>query len=237
MAILETAGGGSWDKDRRAPRRGGALAVLLFVVKGGVLCLGTVVLALCGGFLVFLHHLDRADAPQVHRADGIVALTGGAERISDAVDWLRHGNGARLLISGVARDVTRERLAQKAPAVREWLGCCIDLGHAAQTTVGNAKETRHWAGANGYRSLLVVTSSYHMPRAMVELRRHLPDVELHPAPVVTEKLKGLDFWRHPDLLRTIGMEYAKFLVAYARASLTSTRPPGEISAASNRRPV
>jgi uncharacterized SAM-binding protein YcdF (DUF218 family) len=235
MAILETAGDGSWGKDKRAPELRSGLSVLIKLLRYGTLSLATAALVFAGGFVFFLQGLERTDAPHMKRADAIVALTGGAERISDAVDRLRNGNGARLLISGVAYDVTRERLAGKAPSVREWLRCCIDLGHAARTTVGNAKETRHWAALNGYRSLIVVTSSYHMPRAMIELKRQLPDVELYPAPVVTEKLKALDFWRHPELLRTIGLEYAKFIVAYVRASLTWTRPAGEISDASNRR--
>jgi uncharacterized SAM-binding protein YcdF (DUF218 family) len=237
MAILETAGDGSWGKDKRTLGRRSGLFVLIRLMKYSALSLATAAIVFASGFLFFLQGLERVDSAHVRRADGIVALTGGAERITDAIDWLRNGNGARLLISGVARDMTRERLASRAPAVREWLRCCIDLGHAARTTVGNAKETRHWAAQNGFRSLIVVTSSYHMPRAMIELKRQLPDVELFPAPVVTDKLKALDFWRHPELLRTLGLEYTKFVVAYLRASLTWARSPGEISDASNRRRV
>jgi uncharacterized SAM-binding protein YcdF (DUF218 family) len=235
MASLETAGNGSWDKDRHT--RGAQVAVrrIVLVLK----LLGTAgVAASCiflFGFVAFLHSLERADQAPPHRADAIVALTGGAERISDAVEWLKNGSGKRLLISGVAHDVTRERLAHKAPAVRDWLQCCIDLGHAAQNTVGNAKETRHWVTSHGYRSLLIVTSSYHMPRALVELRRQLPGIDLHAAPVVTEKLKAMDFWQHPGLLKTISIEYAKFVVAYVRASLTSAHPMGESTENSTRR--
>ncbi len=237
MAILDTAGNGSWSKDKRGPGLRGGASLALRLLKFAALAALTTAVVFVSGFLLFLHGLERTDAPHVGRADGIVALTGGAERITDAVDWLRGGNGARLLISGVAHDVTREHLAQKSPAVREWLRCCIDLGHAAQNTVGNAKETRHWVSTNGYRSLIVVTSSYHMPRALVELRRQLPGIDLVPAPVVTEKLKAMDFWRHPGLLRTIGVEYAKFVVAYVRAGLTPARPLGEISDATTRRRV
>jgi uncharacterized SAM-binding protein YcdF (DUF218 family) len=235
MAILETASDGSWGQDKRAPDMRNRSSIALKLVKYGCLSLATALAVFLAGFLVFLVKIERSDSHHLRQADAIVALTGGAERISDAVDWLRNGNGGRLLISGVARDVTRDRLAQKAPGIREWLRCCIDLGHAARTTVGNAKETRHWVEAHGYRSLLVVTSSYHMPRALVELRRQLPSIELVPAPVVTEKLKAMDFWQHPALLRIIGLEYAKFVVAYARASLTPGRPMAEISDATTRR--
>jgi uncharacterized SAM-binding protein YcdF (DUF218 family) len=235
MAILESAGNNSWGKDRGAPSPRGRGSLLLRLMAYAVIALISASAVFAAGFFFFIHSLARAETDQMRPADAIVALTGGAERISDAVDWLRGGKGQRLLISGVAHDVTRERLAQKAPQVRDWIRCCIDLGHAARNTVGNAKETRYWVAANGYRSLIVVTSSYHMPRAMVELRRHLPGVTLIRAPVVTEKLKAMDFWTNPGLLRTIGVEYAKFVVAYARASLTPARPMVEISAVSSQR--
>ncbi|MGL4240429.1 MAG: YdcF family protein [Beijerinckiaceae bacterium] len=237
MAILETAGNGSWGKDGGAPLtpRGSSLLLRTLLFLGFSAASAAAVFAI--GFFFFLSSLVRTDAAQVRRADAIVALTGGAERITDAIDWLRDGKGRRLLISGVAHDVTRERLAQKVPQYRDWLQCCVDLGHAAQNTVGNAKETRHWVTTNGYRSVLVVTSSYHMPRAIIELERQLPGITLIRAPVVTEKLKAMDFWGNPGLLRTIGVEYAKFVVAYARASLTPARPIAEISSVTSQRRV
>ena len=128
-----------------------------------------------------------------------------------------------------------DQLARKSPGLRTWLGCCVDVGHEALNTVGNAEETRAWAADRGYRSLLVVTSSYHMPRAMLELRRHMPDVRLIAAPVVTERLQDMRLWNDLPLLRTLGQEYAKFLVAYVRASLTRPAPLDQITAHANRR--
>jgi uncharacterized SAM-binding protein YcdF (DUF218 family) len=233
MAILETVGDDGWGKGRfkgqGAPRgNGGASMIRRMLIALGLGML-TSVLLFMAGFVLFLNSLTRVDAGHMPKADAIVALTGGAERISDAVDWLKGGRGQRLLISGVAHDVTRERLAQKAPQVRDLIHCCIDLGHAAQNTVGNAKETRHWVTSHGYRSIIVVTSNYHMPRAIIELERQLPGIALVRAPVVTDKLKAMDFWTNPSLLRTIGTEYAKFVVAYVRAGLTPGRPMVESS--------
>lgn len=233
MAILDTAGSGGWRKGGGASARPLAVRTLQWLAAAAAA--GAACVAL--GFLVFLWSLARTEPGALRKADGVVALTGGVDRISDAVRWLSVGGGSRLLISGVAHDVTAEQLAAKAPAMRPWLRCCVDLGRAARTTVGNAKEIRHWAQANGYRSLLVVTSSYHMPRAMVELRRRLPDLDLVPAPVVTAKLQDMDFLAHPGLLRTIGVEYLKFLVAYVRAALTPLRPSGETGLTANRRPA
>jgi uncharacterized SAM-binding protein YcdF (DUF218 family) len=198
---------------------------------------GSMLLAFVVGFLLFLLNLDRKEPSDLARADGIVALTGGASRIPDAVEWLSHNRGKRLLISGVGVSTTLDRLVQQTPPLKPWLGCCIDLDHQARNTVGNALEARRWANAKGYRSLIVVTSSYHMPRAMLELQRHMPEMTLIAAPVVTKRLQVMDFWQDPQLLQTVGLEYGKFLVAYARARLTTPAASDDITASANRRRV
>jgi uncharacterized SAM-binding protein YcdF (DUF218 family) len=237
MAILDTAGNGGWRKQGTSARGGAGMPVLLKVLLSLFGLCAAAGAAVVLGFVAFLWSIDRKEPVDIRMADGVVALTGGVDRISDAVQWLSAGSGKRLLISGVAPDVTAERLAAKAPEIKPWLRCCIDLGHAARNTVGNAKEIRHWALANGYRSLLVVTSSYHMPRAMVEMRRQLPDFVLTPAPVVTPRFQTMDFRNHPELLRIIGVEYLKFVAASVRAALTPARPVGETSDTANRRRV
>jgi uncharacterized SAM-binding protein YcdF (DUF218 family) len=235
MAILDTAGDGRWGNDGRQPSVLAARSLALLLLKAAALSATTAVLAAGLGFLYFIYTLERSEPRTVRKADGIVALTGGADRIGDAVQRLAQGGGRRLLISGVGHEVTAETLAARSPDLRRWLRCCVDLGHAARNTVGNAKEIRYWAASHGYRSLLVVTSSYHMPRSLVELRRQLPDIELIPAPVVTARFQAMDFWQHPEVLKTIGLEYMKFLAATARAALTPARPMGEISDSANRR--
>jgi len=201
------------------------------------LAAAAVIGALLAGFPVFVASLDRSEPHALPRGDAIVALTGGADRIPDAVGWLAQGRGARLLISGVGAQTRVEQLARRSPLMQTWLGCCIDVGHEALNTVGNAEEAGAWAARRGYRSLLVVTSSYHMPRALLELRRRMPETELIPAPVVTDRLQGMRLWSDPQLLRTLGQEYAKFLYAWARACLTRPAASGEIAAQSNRRPA
>jgi uncharacterized SAM-binding protein YcdF (DUF218 family) len=189
----------------------------------------TAFLVFLGGFVVFMQSLDRQEAAVVASGDGIVALTGGVERIPDALDLLAQGRGRRLLISGVNENVSVSQLAQKAPRLRTWLKCCVDLDHQARNTVGNAEETRLWSRLHGYRSLVIVTSSYHMPRALIELQRHMPDVSLIPAPVVTHRLQDPAFWSDVSLLKVLGQEYAKFVVAYVRSCLTSPSAIVEIT--------
>jgi uncharacterized SAM-binding protein YcdF (DUF218 family) len=189
----------------------------------------------CGGFFGFVASLDRLEPQGLPKGDAIVALTGGTDRIPDAVGWLAQGHGERLLISGVNTQISVDQLVQKAPRLRSWLTCCVDLDHQARNTVGNALETRRWAQGRGYRSLVIVTSSYHMPRALLELRRHMPETEFIAAPVVTERLHGLQYWRDLPLLKVLGQEYAKFVVAYARARLTTPSRSDDITADTHRR--
>jgi 1-acyl-sn-glycerol-3-phosphate acyltransferase len=231
--IMDQAASHKETSDRKDPPGRLLKAVLLVGVSASL----TAVAVAMVGFFVFLASLDRKEPASLARADGIVALTGGANRIPDAVEWLSNDRGKRLLISGVGASTSLEKLVQQTPPLKPWLGCCIDLDHIARNTVGNALETRRWATAKGYRSLIVVTSSYHMPRAMLELQRHMPGMQLIAAPVVTERLQVMDFWQDPQLLRTVAQEYAKFLVAYARARLTSPSASDDITASAPRRRV
>ena len=69
---------------------------------------------------------------------------------------------------------------------------------------------------HGFRSLIVVTSAYHMPRAMAELGHQLPGVKLIAFPVVTEKMRNEQWWSHPATTRLLISEYAKFILAMVR---------------------
>jgi uncharacterized SAM-binding protein YcdF (DUF218 family) len=175
--------------------------------------------ALFAGFVWFALQVADRETPLDQMADGIVALTGGASRITDAVELLASGRGQRLLITGVAPTTNTAELARLVPDHERWFGCCIDLDYAAANTVGNAVETRRWARERGFRSLVVVTSGYHMPRAMLELSHRLPDVTLIPFPVVTGQNRDEPWWQHPGTAKLLAFEYLKFLVAAARIGL------------------
>jgi len=175
--------------------------------------------ALAGGFVWFAFSVADEESPLNRTADGIVALTGGASRISDAIELLASGRGRRLLITGVGPTTNTAELMRLAPDHERWFGCCIDLDYTAANTIGNAAETRRWARERGFRSLVVVTSGYHMPRAMLEIRHRLPDVTLIPFPVVSGQIRAEPWWRHPATAKLLVFEYLKFLVAAARIRL------------------
>jgi uncharacterized SAM-binding protein YcdF (DUF218 family) len=174
------------------------------------------VVAFALGFAVFAEGIERQTGRDPGRADAIVALTGGEDRIDVAVRLLAEGRGTRLLISGVNRQTSKDALRDQAPAPAELYDCCIDIGREARDTIGNANETQAWVDTHGFRSLIIVTSSYHMPRTIAELERVLPGVVLVPHAVVSEKLHVDRWWRHSATARVLFREYLKFLPAAAR---------------------
>lgn len=170
-------------------------------------------------------------APEPARADAIVALTGpSAERVNAAIRLLEQDKGQRVLISGVNREVRRQELRALTPGSNRLFNCCVDLGFEAKDTVGNAQEIAAWADAKGYDSLIVVTSDYHMPRALTEIRAAAPGVELTPYAVETPSLDNSRWWKAAVTARRMTLEYMKYLAALARATVGGGRAaPAEAS--------
>jgi uncharacterized SAM-binding protein YcdF (DUF218 family) len=177
------------------------------------------------GFVGFAERITKAAPPADPRADAIVVLTGGSARIDGALQLLAERRASRLLISGVNPSVSSKDLARLVGGdLRDDLDCCVDLGHDAIDTVGNAAEARSWVKERGFSSLIVVTSDYHMPRSMAELANAMPDVELIPFPVSNPQLRLADWWRDPPTLALLATEYGKYLFARARQFLPGATP-------------
>jgi uncharacterized SAM-binding protein YcdF (DUF218 family) len=172
-----------------------------------------------GGFLWFLLAVPSEEVPLVRNADGIVVLTGGASRIADAVELLAAGRGKRLLITGVHRATSSREIARVMPRHERLLACCVDLDHSAVNTLGNAEETRRWAKHQGFRTLIVVTSSYHMPRSMAELAHQLPDMQLIAFPVVSDTMRAEPWWSSLPTAKLLFSEYLKYILAQMRMRL------------------
>jgi uncharacterized SAM-binding protein YcdF (DUF218 family) len=209
------------DRATTAPRPAGGRLVRFVRGLGRVAVLAAFAgaLAFAGGFLWFVASVPTQEIALDRNADGIVVLTGGASRIADAIELLAAGRGKRLLISGVHPTTSSSELARLSPAYGRWLACCVDLGHFAVNTSGNAIETKQWVTDRGFRSLIVVTSNYHMPRTMAELARRLPDVALVPFPVVTDKMRTEAWWSSPPTAKLLFSEYLKYIVAQVRLRL------------------
>ena len=181
--------------------------------------------AIALGFVVFLSQLRNTEIKPERQADGIVVLTGGSSRVSDAMELLAAGYGKRLLISGVhplstANDISRSDISRSVPGSQSLFNCCVDLDRSAVSTRSNASETRRWAHERGFKSLIVVTSNYHMPRAVLEMSHAMPDIALIPYAVVGEKWRDEPWWENGATFRLVLSEYVKYIAAGLRVCLT-----------------
>ena len=171
------------------------------------------------GFVAFLSQVRGAEVKPARNADGIVVLTGGSSRVSDAMELLAGGYGKRLLISGVHPTNAASDISRTLPDNHSLLGCCVDLDRSAVNTRSNAAETRRWVKDRGFKSLIVVTSNYHMPRAIVELSHAMPDIALIPFAVVGDKWRDEPWWTSGATFRLLLSEYAKYVAAELRVRL------------------
>ncbi len=176
-------------------------AVVLFVL----------VLAWGAGFVCFLARILTPTAEPVP-AEGIVVLTGGSGRLEEAFRLLLGGAAPRLLVSGVAPGTGLEDLARLSGVPEARLDGRVVLGHSAATTAGNAREAASWAHELDLTSLILVTSFYHMPRALRDFRRTLPGVRLEPVSVPPPNPPPE--WQR-DLWRVVLGEYTRWLAAEA----------------------
>ncbi|HEX8442918.1 MAG TPA: YdcF family protein [Allosphingosinicella sp.] len=138
------------------------------------------------------------------RTDAIVVLTGGAKRLERGIDLLQRGRAERMLISGVDRAVRPSELAARYKAEQRLFDCCIDLGREAVDTRSNAEETANWLERHKFKSVRLVTTDWHMPRARLELSRKSDGLA-----IVTDAIES------SPRFRTLFTEYNKFVLRQA----------------------
>ncbi|MCH2548187.1 MAG: YdcF family protein [Alphaproteobacteria bacterium] len=172
------------------------------------------------GFAWFYHQVPRQENESVSatQTDIIVVLTGGMGRVEKGIDLLKEDRAKMLLISGVDKDVKPEELVKEYhidtnhPVLSDGISRMV-LDYGPRDTVGNAIETRKWMKKNNYHSVRLVTSSYHMPRSLMEFRHAMPEANIIASPVFPE-------WKEVEnvvlvsrgSLRLIFLEYNKYIL-------------------------
>ncbi|KXG84826.1 YdcF family protein [Agrobacterium bohemicum] len=194
----------NWLSRRGRLRRFVRAVILICVVVMG---------AVFGGFLWFADSVASMRPPSSTKADAIIVLTGGYLRIDQAVGLLRDGVGKRLLISGVNPSTTRTQIRKMTQSSPDLFACCVDMGYQAVDTIGNANEAAKWIKDRGYASVVVVTNNYHMHRSLYELRNTSPDTNFIAYPVINSDLARTNWFKNPDVVRTMISEYIKFVAA------------------------
>ncbi len=160
-------------------------------------------------------------------ADGIVALTGDEDRITEAMHLLALGKAGRLLISGVYKRTGAPQIISMNGTLRDdasLFGCCVDLDKRSLNTEDNAFEATVWARKHSFHSLIVVTSTYHMPRTIIELRQSMPEAILVPYPVKSPRMEA-EWWNDTKTTWVLFKEYLKFVTASARYAANTLATP------------
>jgi uncharacterized SAM-binding protein YcdF (DUF218 family) len=129
--------------------------------------LSVVVLAWCLGFAAFT--LLLPGPLEGNTTDAVVVPTGGTGRIDRGFQLMREHQAKRMLVTGVGQGVRPVDLAHAFRASPRLIACCVDLGAEAVDTRSNAAETAAWVQKHGYRTVRLVTSDWHLPRARMEL--------------------------------------------------------------------
>lgn len=156
------------------------------------------------GFGFYLLKVPTPQPASDHpKADAIVVLTGDKNRLNMGLELLKAGLGDRMLLSGVHPTVKPTELAALTGADQALFACCIDLGKEAANTIGNVTETRKWRQSKNIRGLLLVTSDYHMPRALLLFSQMDPEGVYYAAPTSSQAPFGFYLREYNKYLITL----------------------------------
>jgi hypothetical protein len=134
-----------------------------------LLGLGLVVVVLGGLWAIAARVLVHAATDTAHPADALVVLAGGrGERLSTAL-VLVHQHVAPVLVISNGRNARWPAANQLCASRQRFEVVCPRP--APDTTRGEARMVRDLAARRGWRSVVVVTSTYHARRAQLLLGR------------------------------------------------------------------
>jgi uncharacterized SAM-binding protein YcdF (DUF218 family) len=179
---------------------------------GWIVAIGVVAIAWLAGLVWFVGLVPHDAESDSAGTDAIVVLTGGSQRVENGLRLLAEGKAKKLFVSGVYHGTDVKALLRASNQQPKWLTCCIELGHEADNTHGNAAETAAWMRAEHFTSLRLVTASYHMPRSLLEFSRAMPDIRIVPNPVFPTDPHRV-WWRVPHTAILVVAEYTKYLFA------------------------
>ena len=167
---------------------------------------------------VLAEPLRRVEAPR--KADAIVVFAGGAgesaiagggyqERVGQAVDLYRAGYARRLILSSGFVYVFREAEVMRALAIDQGVPAdAIILEQRAGNTHEMVLFTRDIARRYSSSRVLLVSSPYHMRRALLTWRKQAPDIEVVATPVLRSQYYAHEYGASIEQFRGIAWEYA-----------------------------
>ncbi len=172
-------------------------------------------------FYQFASSLPQSPEKPEESTEAIVVLTGGSERLAEGLALLTQGKAGKLFVSGVYRGVDVAELLSVTQSGGGTVTHRISLGHDADDTRGNARETAAWMADEGFQRLRLVTAAYHMPRSLFEFRQVMPAAEIIPHSVFPANVRLDAWWRYPGTFTLLAGEFSKLLLARARVWTTA----------------
>ena len=131
-------------------------------------------------FLYFLKyfievHSSAKNSYQNKSYDAAVVLTGDKYRINKGLVLIKENIVNKLLISGVNKDINKNQIEKQYINFKELFNCCIEIENKSRNTFENARESYLWMKNNNFKSLIIISSSYHLPRTKLEFSRFIKE--------------------------------------------------------------
>jgi len=146
--------------------------------------------------------------PGAEKADAIVVLAGGKGRVEEGVRLFREKRGNWLFLVGVDPTVRKSDLYRPEPG-----GPSADnviLEKSSRNTLENAMYGRELLTSHKVRSVLLITSRYHLKRSAILFRNSLPpEVVIYPHPVDSDNIKK-NWWYHVGTFKLLFSEFYKY---------------------------
>ena len=174
----------------------------------------------------FKERILSIDKYESSKESNIVILTGGSNRIKDGLKIINKFDNTnnlhfKILVSGTGKGFTKLSLKNilNANFNLKLLDCCLELESISKNTFSNATETFKWATRNNIKQFILITSNYHMPRALLEFRNKMPNIKIYTHPI-TPKKHDINKWlSSTETFSLILTEFSKFLIASFRIKL------------------
>lgn len=115
------------------------------------------------------------------KVDAVIILTGDYFRLEKGVEVFVKSDAKKILLSGVPKKVPKKSVLRRIKQLSkvDLPSDSLYLGHIADSTISNATEAKIFMDLNGYKSLNLVTSNYHIPRSLYLFHRAMPECEIH----------------------------------------------------------
>lgn len=195
------------------------MTYILKLIKNLILSVIGFAILFLTGFFIYVGIIIAWTPPSalpINGHDAIIVLTGDKGRIEKSFELLLDKTAPVLLISGVLKNSTHDNIIDNNSSrlsnysIQDLKNhCCIVLDEVAITTETNANESARWMKENHIKSIILVTSDYHMPRSYMQFHKAVDnDIMITPFPVRNQPrlnhLFSRRFWHYSAI------EYIKF---------------------------